>query len=224
MCGVLIGLVLVGTVADIMSWLCLSEKDGNVEIVQVSSEDNNKKYNEHPPSLQKDIELQQLSPMKSFLLAFSLCNTVPILLSTKQSPSAVKAIGGIRMFCNFSIVAIRVISFFPIYQPSLIQSTPQPSSSALILLPVFHGSLTVDAFFLLSATLSTYLTLKDIKRHGKFRFAYFYLNRYFRLSILYYFYTLVALKLFVHLGDGPVWYQPDYYACQKNWWYNIYFI
>ncbi|XP_065887197.1 nose resistant to fluoxetine protein 6-like [Dysidea avara] len=223
MCGVLIGLVVVGTVADIMSWLCLSEKDGNVEIVQVSSEDN-KKDTEHPPSLQKDAELQQLSPLKSFLLAFSLYNTVPILLSTKQSPSAVKAIGGIRMFCNFSIVAIHVISFFPTFQPSLIQSTPQSSSSALILLPVFHGSLTVDAFFLLSATLSTYLTLKDIKRHGKFRFAYFYLNRYFRLSILYYFYTLFAVKLFVHLGDGPVWYQPDYYACQKNWWYNILYL
>jgi len=32
------------------------------------------------------------------------------------------------------------------------------------------------------------------------------------------------MKLFVHLGDGPVWYQPDYNACRENWWYNILYL
>ena len=32
------------------------------------------------------------------------------------------------------------------------------------------------------------------------------------------------MKLFVHLGDGPVWYQPDYNGCTKNWWYNLLYI
>ena len=159
--------------------------------------------------------------------AFSLYNTVPTLFSTKQSSSAVKAIAGINIYSNILIITLNIFFFFIHYHSSSSQNTLQhliPSFSRIILQPVFNGSITVDIFFVLSATLSSYLTLRDIKKHGKFRIAHFYLNRYFRLSILCYFYTLIAMKLFVHLGDGPLWYQPDNNGCKKNWWYNLLYL
>jgi len=213
MCGALVGLVVVGTLAD---------------ITQAPPKDSTKRHYEHSPTSGHDGPKHQQQPViKKLLLAFSLYNTVPTLLSTKQSPSAVKGIAGIKIYSNFLILIFHVFVYFIQYQPLASQNSLRylaQSYSKLILQPGYNASLTVDTFFLLSATLSTYLTLRDIKKHGKFRLVYFYLNRYFRLSILCYFYTLIAIKVFVHLGDGPVWYQPDYDACSKNWWYNLLYI
>ena len=221
-CGVLVGLVVMGTLADM---ICLSEKD--TETVQVSSKDSTKKLDEHSPTSGHGGTKHQQPTVKSFLLSFSLYNTVPTLLSTKQSPAAVRGIAGIKIYSNFLIIILHVLFFFLHYQPLASQNSLQYIFQAFprfILQPVFNVSLTVDTFFLLSATLSAYLTLRDIEKYKRFRFAHFYLNRYFRLSILCYFYTLIAMKLFVHLGDGPVWYQPDYNACSENWWYNILYL
>ena len=215
MCGVLVGLVAIGTLADIA--LCSQERPNN------SAERHDK---DSPNSFHSELKHQKLT-IRSFFKAFSLYNTVPTLLSTKQSSSAVKAIAGIKIYSNFLIITLHVFFFFIHYHPSSSQNTMQyliPLFSRIILQPVFNGSITVDIFFVLSATLSSYLTLRDIKKHGKFRIAHFYLNRYFRLSILCYFYTLIAMKLFVHFGDGPLWYQPDYNGCKKSWWYTLLYL
>jgi len=218
-CGSLIGLVVVGTLTDIS----FDKENNNVEPVQKTT----KKSDEHSQISDHDRPKCQQPTMRSFLLAFSLYKTVPTLMSTKQSPRAVRGIAGMKIFSNFLIITLHVMFFFLHYQPLASQNSLQYISQSfprLLLQPVFNVSLTVDTFFLLSATLSSYLTLRDINKHKKFRFVHFYLNRYFRLSILCYFYTLFAMKLFVHLGDGPVWYQPDYNACSENWWYNILYL
>ena len=82
----------------------------------------------------------------------------------------------------------------------------------------------VDGFFLASATLSAYLTFKDMEKHNKFRCVYFYLKRIFRLSPMYYLFTFIAYKLSVHFGQGPVWFSLDYHTCADTWWYNIFYL
>ena len=99
-----------------------------------------------------------------------------------------------------------------------------PLSSKFIFQPVMNITFAVDTFIFVSATLSAYLTFKDIEKHNCFRFAYFYLNRYFRLSVLFYFYTVISATIFVHFGQGPVWCHPDYTSCTNNWWYNMLYL
>jgi len=79
----------------------------------------------------------------------------------------------------------------------------------------------VDTFFIISATLSTYLTLKDMEKHKRFNF---YIGRYFRLAPLFYLATFAHFKLLLHLSEGPLWYLPDLQACQSNWWRSVLFV
>ena len=90
--------------------------------------------------------------------------------------------------------------------------------------PIVNVTFAVECFFVVSGTLSAYLTLKDMETHKRFRFKYFYLNRFVRLSPLFYLYTMIAYKLSARFGHGPLWFTLDASACANTWWCNILYI
>ena len=92
--------------------------------------------------------------------------------------------------------------------------------------PIINANLAVDTytFFVVSGTLSAYLTMKDMEKHKTFRFKYFYLHRFLRLSPLLFVYTMIAYKLFPHFGQGPTWSSFDAQACKNTWWYVLFYL
>ena len=86
-CGVLIGLVIVGTTMDYLLLLSIESPTANkAKIVQttVNMENTDGNDDPHHSGTQKTV--------KDFMLSFSLYNTVPKLISTKQSPSTINPI------------------------------------------------------------------------------------------------------------------------------------
>ncbi|XP_065910551.1 nose resistant to fluoxetine protein 6-like isoform X2 [Dysidea avara] len=207
-CGALVGLVILGTCLDIIWRLLFSYDSGNI----------NKKDDD-----------KEISISLSFILAFSLYKTVPDLLSTKQSPSSIKAVNSLKLFSNYCIIGSHVYIVFAYFHVQLSQNTPQYLDTNIFPSRVFNQffmntTFAVDTFFVVSATLSSYLTFKDIQKHKRFRVIYFYLHRYFRLAPLLYLATFVHFKLLVHFSQGPLWHSPNFVSCQSNWWYNLLFI
>ena len=220
-CALLIGLVAVGTVVDFLLLLFSSnEPTSDIKSRTENAANNTKKENILRP--------QNSQPnMKDFMLAFSLYNTVPKLVSTKQSNSTIKGVNAIKILFNFIIVLHHLHCFVVFMFSSASQNKPQyldAAFSRFIFQPTVNTTFSVDAFFLTSATLSAYLTFKDMEKHKRFRYTYFYLNRFFRLSPMYYLFTFIAYKLSVHFGQGPVWFSQDYHSCENSWWYNIFYL
>ncbi|XP_065897444.1 nose resistant to fluoxetine protein 6-like isoform X2 [Dysidea avara] len=208
-CVLLVGLVLLGTCVDFLLWL---------QSLIKQPDDNSEK--------RKSETVNSFSILRDFILIFSLCNTVPALFSTKQSPSSVKAVGSLKIISNLHIVILHLyFDIFNLYPqtskntPLYLDKYPSTMLSQLIMNATFH----VDTFFVVSATLSSYLTFKDMEKHKKFRALYFYFNRYFRLAPLFYLFTFVVFKLSVHLAQGPLWYAPNT-GCQFTWWCNLLFV
>ncbi|XP_065918694.1 nose resistant to fluoxetine protein 6-like [Dysidea avara] len=230
-CGVIVAMVIAGTTVDIILWLLstdifkshqiFSKFNGNI---QADDKESNRDSEIGPliPKPEQKIKKPTVT-VKNFILAFSLYNTVPVLVSMKQSPSAIKTLNGIKFHAMILIIMIHVTHF----SPDLVQN-PRYAKELLtrfVFQPVSNISLAVESFFLLGAFLSSYLTFKDIEKHGRFRYLYFYLHRYFRISPLLYFYTIFCINLIYHLGQGPLWnFTPLAASCKDNWWYNLLYI
>ena len=229
-CVILVGLVMVGTTVDIVLWILPSNvmvtSEADSKLANSLPRDNNSKDNskenlsEHFKKTMNDNSLT----IKDLILAFSLNNTVPNLLRG-QSPSALKALGGVKVISNFTIITLHVYQLPGLFFPSTSQNSYlQHLPSRLIFQPIINVNFAVETFFIVSATLSTYLTLKDMERHKRFRFMYFYLNRFFRLSPLLYLTTFIMYKLSARVGQGPLWYSHDANACANTWWYNLLYL
>ena len=192
-CAVLVGLVVVATIIDTILWV------PSTNVTVISKADNKLAMNS------KDVSKENLSEplkttisnsptLKDFILAFSLYTTGSNF-SMKQSPSALKALGGIKILFNLMIITFHVQQFIVLFYSATSQNSYlQHLTSTLSFQPITNVTFSVETFFVVSGTLSAYLTFKDMEKHERFRFKYFYLNRYFRLSPLLYLYTLIAYK------------------------------
>ena len=219
-CGILIGLVIVGTITDYLL-------SSNESLLKVSKETVQTAVNKKAVSHDKLQHTSKQVTMKDFMLSFSLYNTVPKLVSTKQSTSTIKGLNATKTFFNFIIVIHHLHCFIVFTLPFSSQNSPQYINAAFsrfIFQPTLNITFAVDTFFLASATLSAFLTFKDMEKYKKFRCVYFYLKRIFRLSPMYYLFTFISYKLSVHFGQGPVWFSLDYHTCPDTWWYNIFYL
>ena len=223
-CGLLIGLVVVGSTVDYVVRQ-LSSNESPTDVINDAQATINKKGPIN--NKKKPLYSSKQVTMKDFISSFSLYKTVPSLVSTKQSPSTIKGLNAMKIFFN-SIILIHHVHTFAItiiMFPSASQSPYlQDALSRFTFQPTVNITFSVDAFFLSSATLSAYLTFRDIEKHKKFRCGYFYLNRIMRLSPMYYLFTFIAYKLSVHFGQGPLWFSQDHHACTNTWWYNILYL
>ena len=229
-CTILVGLVVVGTIVDMVLWRLSSdvasfEENGKSKDL-VSGENNSKDINKEIQNLSKPTEksISNHSTIKDYILAFSLYTTIPNLLM-RQSPSAIKAMSGLKIISNLIIITFHVLRFTVVLFPAIPQNYYlQQVTSKLIFQPIINTTFAVDTFFVVSGTLSAYLALKDMERHKRFRFAYFYLNRYFRLSLLLYLHTLIAYKLSPQFGQGPAWFPFDVHAFENSWQYVLLYL
>ena len=226
-CGFLIGLVIVGTTMDYLLCLLSSNESSPEATNKAKIMHTNANKKEKTGGNDNTQHSDTPKTMRDFMLSFSLYNTVPKLVSVKQSTSTIKGLNAIKVVFNCLIVAHH-LHVFPVSMfPSASQNTPTYLYAAIsryIFQPLMNVTFSVDAFFLVSATLSAYLTFKDMEKHKKFRCVYFYLKRIFRLSPMYYLFTFIAYKLSVHFGQGPVWFSLDYHTCADTWWYNIFYL
>ena len=224
-CAILVGLVMAGTMLDIVLWLVPPNIVTLVANEKLKNgKDNLKETDKEILSVSAKERVNNQPTIKDFILAFSLYTTIPNLLK-RQSPSTLKALGAIKIFSNLIIVINHVFRLnYVFFSGSAHNSYLEDYPTRFSLQPVVNGTFAVEAFFVVSGTLSAYLALKDIEKHKRFRFRYFYLNRFFRLSPLYYFYTFITYKLSARFGQGPLWFSYDAIACVDSWWYNVLYL
>ena len=90
----------------------------------------------------------------------------------------------------------------------------------------------VDSFFLMSGTLTTYIFLKELERAGNnpikhtVTLVMYYLHRYLRLTIPYVLIMGVVISVlpYVYQGPGWNWVILESEQCQKNWWKHFLYI
>ena len=220
-CAILVGLVVVGTIVDVVLWLLSS-------CITVTSEADDKKANKfsfwrNTKIISKE-KLLVYPTIKDFILAFSL-KTTACNLMVGQSSSALKALGGIRIMSTLTIIMLHIYQLTPLFFPATSQNPYlKHISSKLIFQPIMSVNFALESLFVLSGTVSAYLTFKDVEKHKRFRFKYFYLSRFFRLLPLLYLYIFIAYKLSPQYGEGPMWYSPVANACKTSWWYSLLFL
>ena len=217
-CVILVGLVVLGTTVDIILWLLPSVPSKNIKPA-VDLKETKESSKPHSVATKDD-----RPTVKDFILAFSLYNTVPSLMMG-TSPSALRALGAIKVFSNLIIVSLHLFYINGVFFPGTTHNSYlQEYIMRFNLQPIVNVTFAVECFFVVSGTLSAYLTFKDMEKHKRFRFKYFYLNRFFRLSPLFYLFTMIAYKLSTQFGRGPLWFTLDANACANTWWCNILYI
>jgi len=98
-CATMIVMVIVGTTVDMVSWVLSIDffKSHQVFNGSVQADDKESNHtNKTHPLLARQEQRNDRPTIKDGILAFSLYNTVPALVSMKQSPSAIKTLSGIR--------------------------------------------------------------------------------------------------------------------------------
>ena len=162
-----------------------------------------------------------------FITAFSLYKTVPTLLATKQAPSVITSLNGLRVISMFWVILSHtqlgsittgVIDNMRISKDILSRFTFQP---------ITNGFFAVDSFFFLSAVLVAYLTLREMKKkNGRFPALHFCIHRYLRLTPTYAFVLFFAWALTANIAYGPgIGLTPSIMGdCTKVWWTNFLYI
>ena len=167
-----------------------------------------------------------------FVTAFSIIKNLSMILSTKQPPTAITSLNGIRVMSIFWVIVAHT------HYWALISNVLKNPAYALShythrfsYQPIVNGFLAVDSFFFLSGVLVAYLTLREMERKkGRFPVLTYYLHRYLRLTMVYAFLLFFWWTLTVHLGNGPTWRAAAgegsdlQQNCEKYWWTNFLYI
>ena len=178
------------------------------------------------PGLMAETRHSRKSTVKwhEFVTAFSLYRTVPALLATKQAPGVVTSLNGLRVISMFWVILghsyvlnIAGIDNTGLFLSILSRFTFQAVENALF---------SVDSFFFLSGVLVAYLTLRQMKKTGRFPFLHYYLHRYLRLTPTYAFVLFFGWFLANHIVTSPVFavISPLAEECSKYWWTNLIYI
>ena len=161
-----------------------------------------------------------------FITAFSLFKNVPMILSTKQPPTAITSLNGIRVISMFWVILAHTLYWA--FLSGTIKNTNYVFSTVIKRFSfqvIMNGFFSVDSFFFLSGALVAYLTLREMeKRRGRFPFLTYYLHRYLRLTMVYAFLLFFWWALTQHLVDGNTWKDVTDKNCEKYWWTNLLYI
>ena len=166
-----------------------------------------------------------------FITAFSVFKNVPMILSTKQPPTAITSLNGIRVLSMFWVILAHT-HYWALITGVLTNPLSLPHFiSRFSFQPIANGFFSVDSFFFLSGALVAYLTLREMERkRGRFPIITYYLHRYLRLTMVYAFLLFFYWSLMGYLGNGPQWQAsmgpgtPGYEQCNKYWWTNLLYI
>ena len=211
-----------GNIAD-------SQSSDHSSIVNNTNSNESTQEGEADRSKDKKVSRAKYNPLyffRDFLQCFSLCKSVPAILSTHQPKGAITCLNGIRVIGMFWIILshafVNGTNFQIADNPLYVKDN---SYTRFTFQVICNGFLAVDNFLLLSGMLITYLVLREMdRRKGKIPLVFFYLHRYVRISPLYYFVLFLWFKVVPHIGHGPNWSYPDRHNCEKYWWTNVLYI
>ena len=159
-------------------------------------------------------------------------NTIKLFNTQNINPNSLTCINGIRFLSLSWVVIGHIYSAFSPYNHAMVNNLNIFGDEFLLngaMNVVFNAFPSVDSFFLIGATLLTYLTLKELDRNNGGGFAFwikFYVHRYIRLTGVYaviIFFHATLLKFF---ATGPVsaWVTGQSEECQNDWWKNLLYI
>ena len=157
-----------------------------------------------------------------FITAFSLYRTIPTLFATKQAPGVVTCLNGLRVMSMFWVILGHTYDFVLEDVDNLLALTGIMSRFSFM--AVINANFSVDSFFFLSGLLVSYLTLRQMKKTGRFPAVYYYVHRYLRLTPTYAFVLFFAWNLGPHFSPGPASAIPIPNACTNYWWTNLLYI
>ena len=167
-----------------------------------------------------------------FITAFSIIKNLGMIISTKQPPSAITCLNGIRVISISWIILGHLVFLEHVYKVLLNENyTVKHYTSQFSYQEIINYSFPVDSFFFMSGVLAAYLNLTEMqKKEGRFPMLTYYLHRYLRLTTVYAFVLFFCWTLIVHMGNGPLWrasFGEDsalQKSCQKYWWTNLLYI
>ena len=166
-----------------------------------------------------------VSPL-DFVTPFSLFQTIPTLLATKQGPSVITCLNGLRVISMTWVILGHSFSFRGRNVDNL--SVMESVLSRFSFQAVENAFFCVDSFFFLSGVLVAYLSLREMGRlDGHFPFFHFYVHRYLRLTPTLVFVLFFGWFLTGHLPHGPFsksLSDPFTTGCSKYWWTNLLYI
>ena len=172
---------------------------------------------------------EQVQPL-DLVTSFSLLKVIPQILSTKQPPSAITSINGLRVMSMFWVILCH--TYFWVLLTGVDNILILKSvASRFAFQAIANAFFSVDTFFFLSGLLVAYLSMREMKRkNGRFPFLMYYLHRYLRLTPTYAFVLFFIWFLLPYLGNGPSYHlsageqSTSYQNCEKYWWTNLIYI
>jgi peptidoglycan/LPS O-acetylase OafA/YrhL len=171
------------------------------------------------------------------LLAFSVYSNGLHLLSTKTGGTDhLDCMNGMR-FLSMTWVVLGHSFFVMILTYSALRNTlvvPEilGGSAGLAFDVILNALPSVDSFFLMSGTLTSYLMFKELERAGSdlpnhaVTFIMYYVHRYLRLTITYALIMGVVIAVVPHVSYGPGWSFVNIAAeaCRTNWWAHFLYV
>ena len=168
--------------------------------------------------------------LEELITTFSLYKVLPQILSTKQPPSAITSINGLRVMSMFWVI-LGHTHVFALSSGLDNLLRVRSTLSRFSFQAIGNAYFAVDSFFVLSGFLVAYLSLRQMKRkNGRFPFVTYYLHRYLRLTPTYAFVLFFTWFLAMYLGNGPRYNMnfgqesANYRSCNKYWWTNLIYI
>ncbi|XP_077990383.1 O-acyltransferase like protein-like [Glandiceps talaboti] len=168
--------------------------------------------------------------LQDCLLSFSVIDCARSILSMDHSKDSIQCLNGIRVISMSWIIVLHC--YLMTVTGQIVGNRQYVDSYVQTYVPVtvlWRGDLGVEAFFVLSGTLVSYHTLKQLNKCGgprKFQWHYFYLHRYLRLTPVYAFTLMWYSTLALHMGYGLYWFgwQFGQAVCSHTVWLNLVYL
>ena len=205
LCVIICALVVVSTLADVISPLVSDwMEQRRRQRLSRFSKDNSDDEDCSDPLLGKESRAGSnrcVTLLHELMTAFSLYKNIPMILSTRQPPSAITSINGVRVISMFWVIMCHVFTFLTMDIRNLVylglDVLPRFTAQVII-----NGFFSVDSFFFLSGVLVSYLTLREMKRRkGRFPLVPYYLHRILRLTPTYMFVLFFYWFLSMYFGS-----------------------
>lgn len=225
---VLIGLIIIGATSFHVFVTTMKRHRNTQETMEINEDhsiNNDDKYTD-----------DKKSKVFKLVLAFSLCKSVPSLLSTERPDPKLDDITSLHGLKVMSLLWVILghthlwAIFFDSHTSYVYQNVvPRFSYQAVLSSPFGF-----DSFFLLSGILVTYVALNRLaagKSKKKYvKLAAQYLRQVLHFSPVYAVVLFTYWLLTVHFADGPLWQRAVgvdsslYENCKENWWTNFFYI
>ncbi|GFR98725.1 nose resistant to fluoxetine protein 6-like [Elysia marginata] len=250
--GVIVFLVVIGTVLDIMlvqvpKWRQSKDKSEDSdkemnrdwtarpiirpiedEMFRVNSDTESLSVNRNPAPTKVEGQPDRQSLAVRIFMAFSIYTNAEKLLNFKQPPGTLTCLNGLRVI-SINWVILGHTCLFMFTAANNVGAFAQKALKRYSFQVVINATFSVDTFFVMSGLLLTYATLNQMKKtRGKVNWLKFYVHRYLRLTPVYMITFGIYLACIPYLVDGPLLPQRDGFEqdpnCQHNWWGNLLYV